>query len=170
MAGACTAIASHDFPVQEHWRLTYCGHIKMRVPLAVQKQAAALRADGDELRSQIADLEEQLAESTAQLKVETTNRVNAQHEVDRANEGLESYMSKYIQLKEEYDERCEQYDDMSKKVRPTSAQALCIYSSIKAPFSTYCMYSHTLGITHDSIVQHVHVTSTPPAAIPPGHA
>ena len=73
--------------------------------LAVQKQAVALRADANELRAQIADLEEQLSEATAQLKVETTNRVNAQHELDRANEGLESYMSKYIQLKEERDDK-----------------------------------------------------------------
>lgn len=86
----------------------------------VQKEAAALREEAQELRAQQADLEEQVAEATTQLKIETENRVNAQDEVGRVSEALEATMSSCEQLRRQYEDQGMELDERSSQVRLNS--------------------------------------------------
>lgn len=101
----------------------------------MQKQAAANRAESDELTAMIADLEEQVAEATTQLKLETESKVNALHELDRVKEGLEFTMSSFNDLKARYDDKCEECDDKTK-------QASC---SVATAFLWMSVYVHVLA-------------------------
>lgn len=82
----------------------------------MQKQAANFQAEVDDVRAQMADLQSQVQEAHAHLKLETEGRVRAAEEVARVTEGLEAMSTSYYEMKEEHEKKCKDCDDLSGKV------------------------------------------------------